>query len=314
MRDKKLKVDVLSRIIEQTEKDLEERKQQVPLSVILNSFHDLSRTEIPKQSMKQVQDMVRNDNERVQNGGLFERAIKHPKSGKLAIIAEVKFASPSESHLGNKQDIQKRAKAYEEAGADCISVVTEKHFFKGDPSFISQIKSAVSLPVLQKDFILDLYQLYEAKRAGSDAILLIAKILSKKNLASFVQAANTIGLETVVETNSKDDLEKAIATETRIIAVNARDLDTFTVDVDRACELIKMIPDTFIKLGFSGVQGREEAEKYSKAGADGVLIGTSLMKTDSIKEFIPNLFRNLLWRIDPETNRTHSVLSNVILT
>ena len=258
---KKPKVKTIDEIVARTKEEIEKRKQKVPLEEL--------KASIERQPARH-----------------FMQAIQFPKKGSVAIIAEVKLASPSESNLGTADDISTRVKMYEQAGADCISVVTEKHFFRGDSEFVRLIKNTISLPVLQKDFILDPYQLHESKKAGDDAILLIARIVSKDDLISLVKTAQTIGLEVVVEANSKDGLEKALSTETKIVAVNARDLDTFNVDVDRACKLLKLIPDTFIKLGFSGVIDKTQVEKYKNAGADGVLIGTSLMKTDNIKNFL----------------------------
>lgn len=219
----------------------------------------------------------------------FIKAIKNPKNGSIAIIAEIKLSSPTQSFPAAADEIPDRVKQYEQAGADCISVVTEKHFFKGDSAFVGQIKSIVSLPVLQKDFIIDPYQIYEAKIAGADAVLLIAKILSKHKLISLVDEAKRIGLEVVVEINNQDDLKKALITKTKIIAVNARSLDTFEVNIDKACTLLKKIPNLYIKLGFSGVSKKVDVEKYKNAGANGILIGTSLMKTKNIPQFLERI-------------------------
>lgn len=224
-----------------------------------------------------------------QSNHQFIKAIKKSKKGSVAIMAEIKLASPNEGDLGSEKEIESIVRQYEKAGVAAISVVTEKHFFKGDLSFLRRIKQAVFLPVLQKDFIVDQYQLYEAKIAKADAILLIAKILSKEQLIYFVELAQKLGLTTVVEINNHQDLKKALATKTKIIAVNSRNLNTFAVDINKACKILKMIPDKFIKLGFSGILGKEEVIKYQKAGADGVLIGTSLMKTRNIEKYIKSL-------------------------
>ncbi len=219
----------------------------------------------------------------------FAKSLTNPKKGTIAIIAEIKLASPNEDDLGNKEDVIARVRQYEEAGASGISVVTEEHFFKGNLLLIKKIKDATSLPVLQKDFIVDTYQLYESKTAGADAVLLIAKILSKEDLISLVNLARSLNIEPVVEINNQEDLEKAIFTKTDIIAVNARDLDTFEVSVERACRLLKEIPNNFIKLGFSGIHSRAEVEKYKQAGAKAVLVGTELMKTNDVNKFIKEL-------------------------
>lgn len=207
----------------------------------------------------------------------------------IGIIAEVKFASPTNPNLGSPNDLANLIRSYLQAGADAISVITEKHFFNGCLEFVSQIKKIASLPILQKDFIVDEYQIFESKNLGADAILLIAKILDQKNLNHFVELALDLGIEPVVEINNEKELKKACSTKTNIIAANARDLNTLEIDVDNACKLLSKIPKKYIKLGFSGVKGKEEAEKYKNAGAGGVLIGTSLMKSDNIRQFIKEI-------------------------
>lgn len=207
----------------------------------------------------------------------------------MGMITEIKLASPTEEKLGDATQIEKRAKLYEDAGADAISIVTEKYFFQGDSAFVQKVKNVVSLPVLQKDFIVDVYQIYEARMNRADALLLIVKLLDEEKLHEFIQRCFDLGMEPVVEINDEKDLEKALKTKTRVIAVNARDLDTFTVDVAKACELLKRIPDTFLKLGFSGIQSKEQVAHYKNAGAKGVLVGTSLMKSENIRNFIKEL-------------------------
>lgn len=220
---------------------------------------------------------------------LFLKALTNLQKNSLAIIAEIKLASPTHKHLGNEGEIVNRAKQYEQAGANAISVITEKNIFKGDPRFIAEVKQTVPLPVLQKDFIFNSRQVYESKKAGADALLLIAKILSEKDLIFLVDLVKKIGLEPVVEINSEDDLKKAVVTQTDIIAVNARNLDTSEVNVDRACELLKKVPAQFIKLGFSGIHSRTEVIKYQQAGVRAVLVGTALMRAVNIKQFITSL-------------------------
>lgn len=219
----------------------------------------------------------------------FVNAILAPKRDKIAVIGEIKFASPTEPRLGTKSDLIRRAKQYERAGADAISLIVEPDVFKGSLSDVVKIKKTVALPILVKDFVTSEEQIYQTKKAGADAILLIVKIVDRETLAGFVTTAQAIGLQPVVEINNNEDLETALTTKTKIIAVNARNLNTSLVDVDKACQLLVRIPDKFIKLGFSGINGKAEVEKYKKAGAKGVLVGTSLMKAKNIKEFIGGL-------------------------
>lgn len=219
---------------------------------------------------------------------LFYRAIIQAAHDP-AIIAEVKFASPQGGIMGLEKDLLGRVKQYESAGVDVISIITEPHFFKGNIDFIGKVKEAVKLPVLQKDFVIDEYQIYEASREGADALLLISRLVDEKTLEQFVESCLAEGTEPVVEIYSEEDLGKAIATETRFIAVNSRDLDTFEVNVERACRFMKKIPEKFVRLGFSGIQSEDEVRKYREAGARGVLVGTALMRTRNVGEFLQGL-------------------------
>lgn len=219
----------------------------------------------------------------------FKKAILSGYKKNIAFIAELKFASPTNPSLGLQKDLLNKARQYRKAGADAISIITEKHVFKGDVDFVSQVKSSIDMPILQKDFVIHEYQIYEAKIRGSDAILLIARMLTKKTLKYFVNLAIEIGIEPVVEIHNIEDLNKAVATKTSFIAVNSRDLDTFSIDIDRACVLLNKIPDKFIRLGFSGIKSFAEVKKYKDAGVKGILVGTSLMKSDNIANFIDNL-------------------------
>lgn len=195
------------------------------------------------------------------------------------IIAEIKLASPTSPSLGDVKGLAARVKAYEKGGANAISVITERYFFKGELSLITQVKSYSKIPVFQKDFVIDAFQIQQAQSLGSDAILLIARIVTQKKLQKFVELAIELGVEPVVEVFSMEDLKKALNTKTRIIAVNARDLDSFTMDVKRARDILAMIPSSYLRLGFSGIETKEDIAAYTKAGAHGVLIGTTLMKS-----------------------------------
>lgn len=226
----------------------------------------------------------------VRHDKTFLQAIENAFQMKgIAIIAEVKLASPTAGKLGTEKDVLSRVKAYEAAGADAISVVTEKHFFAGDVSFVTEIKKAVQIPVLQKDFVIDPYQIYEAKQVGADALLLIAKIVSPKELQHFVALCLVSGIEPVVEINDEQDLESALQTKTRIVAVNARNLETFAIDVTKACDLLTHIPKHYTRLGFSGVVSNKEITQYKNAGANGILVGTNLMKSANIQAFLGGL-------------------------
>lgn len=211
------------------------------------------------------------------------------KKKQMVIIGEVKLASPSVGVLAPADVFIPKVHEYRNAGIDAISVITEKHFFHGDSAYIKQVTEAVSLPVLQKDFVIDEQQIYEAKALGADALLLIARILTTQKLSKFVEHCLALDIEPVVEIHSVSDLRKAVKTHTRIIAVNARNLETFYVDVENACRLIKKIPVGYVKLGFSGITSRKEVALYKDAGVDGILIGTALTKEVNVDAFLSSL-------------------------
>ncbi|MBI2011548.1 hypothetical protein HYS91_02150 [Candidatus Daviesbacteria bacterium] len=222
-------------------------------------------------------------------GRRFLKSIENPKDGDIAFIGEIKLASPSVGVLGKRGDIIKKAIQYENANLDAISVVTDKKYFKGEVSFIKNIKSISKIPILAKDFILNPYQIYQMKLSGADAILLIVKILNEKTLNNFVNLSMKLGLEPVVEVNDKEELKAAAKTKAKLIAINSRNLNNFKIDIDKACRLGKLIPKGRLFLAFSGVKSREEIKKYKKSGAKAVLVGTALMKATNPKDLIQSL-------------------------
>ncbi len=257
---------ILEEIIVMTKQDLGIRKERIPQELLVTMIYN---NKFPVST--------------------FKTAITHPKTGTVAIIGEIKLASPTEPALGSLEDMLDKVDEYEEAGADAISLVTEKHFFKGDISYVKKIKSGSHIPVLMKDFVIDEYQVYEAQLVGADAILLLAAVLEKEDLARLVDVAEEIGIEPVVEVYDEEDIEKIEGLEHHIVGVNARDLEKFSVDVDHACVIMEKIPDRFVKIGFSGIMSSKEVKKYKEAGAHAVLVGTSLMKAKRVKDFISSL-------------------------
>jgi indole-3-glycerol phosphate synthase len=256
---------------------------------ILKQILEKKRLDLIEQKKKVSEEKLWEEALSFEKNSLFLEVLSHPSRKDIAVIAEIKLASPTNPSLGLTDEILTRARAYAIGHADAISFITEKHFFKGDTKYITEMKHAVSLPVLQKDFIIDLYQIYEAKTLGSDALLLIARIIDGQTLKAFVSLCQKLGIEPVVEIHSEEDLVKAEAARPKIIAVNARDLETFSVDVSRACKILEEIPDTYFKLGFSGIHSSVEVKQYKKAGAKGVLIGTSVMKAKNVESFLESL-------------------------
>lgn len=250
--------------------------------------------EIKKEEVKLKKRIVSDVHKARKKNNLFFDKLKECRGGRRTfIIAEIKLSSPTEKNLGQTAQISKRVKIYEQAGADAISIITDKSFFGGDIKYISQIKSLIKIPVLQKDFIIDDSQIIESINNGADALLLIAKILDTKRLIRFVNLCMINDVEPVVEINDQEDLEKAKVTKARIIAVNARNLSDLSVNISGAQNLLRQIPDKYIKLAFSGISSNKEVISYEKSGAAGVLVGTSLMKSSNIERFLISLrFKN----------------------
>lgn len=206
-----------------------------------------------------------------------------------AIIGEIKLVSPSYGVLDVEKNIESRAVCYERLGLDAISVITEKTRFRGDPSYVSRVKKVSHLPILQKDFVTRESQIYESKALGADALLLIANIVSLRTLCHFVSLCLKLQIEPVVEIYDERDLEMALASQATHIAANARNLQTLEVDIHHSCRLLSLVPDRYIKLGFSGIHTKTDIDRYVSAGAKGVLIGTSLITSKNADSFIKNL-------------------------
>lgn len=222
------------------------------------------------------------------SGSNFFNALNN-KNKDIAIIAEIKCDSPSAGKLIDINRIEFIVKSYNAARVAGISVVTDKKYFNGDISLISKIKQLIDIPILQKDFVIDEYQVYEAKAYQADALLLIARIVDTNRLNHLVRLCFKLGIEPVVEVYDKRDLKKALQTTCRIIGVNARNLSNLKVDIDHACRLISLIPKDKIALGFSGITSKKDVEKYRASGARGILIGTSLLKAKDRRGFITAL-------------------------
>jgi indole-3-glycerol phosphate synthase len=218
---------------------------------------------------------------------LFHDAIL--RSSVPAVVAEIKMKSPSHGEFKSQLSVRERVTLYESAGATAISYVTNSTFFGGKPESIAEIKSHSSIPVLQKDFVIDEYQIREAESYGADALLLIARVLDEKQLRMFVVQCMELGVEPVVEIFDEVDLDKVLKTPARIVGVNARNLDTLVIDKEGACTIIKKVPEEYTVIGFSGVTSKADVDRYVDAGARGVLIGTGLMNASDINTFINTL-------------------------
>lgn len=200
------------------------------------------------------------------------------RSPGLSVIAEVKRRSPSKGDLAEIADPAGLAVAYAAGGADAISVLTEQRRFGGSLEDLRLVRAAVATPVLQKDFVVDGYQLLEARAAGADLVLLIVAALEGARLAELHDQACSLGLTVLTEVHDESEIERALAIGARTIGVNARNLLTLDVDKDTFGRLVAELPDDVVKVAESGVGGPRDAERYSLEGADVVLVGEALVK------------------------------------
>ena len=209
---------------------------------------------------------------------------------KLNIIAEVKKASPSKGIIRDDFNPLAIAQIYEHHGAAAISVLTDKQFFQGNFDYLNEIKAASSVPLLDKDFIIDPYQIYQARYYGADAILLIAAILTDDQLLSLLELAGQLGLAALVEVHTLEELNRVLSTNATVIGINNRDLTNFNVTIDTSLQLVKYIPEGTIVVSESGLDSKESLLTLHAAGFDAFLIGEALMKAnniaDKLREFI----------------------------
>ncbi|WP_026939830.1 indole-3-glycerol phosphate synthase TrpC [Humibacter albus] len=202
-----------------------------------------------------------------------------PAAG-VKIIAEVKRASPSRGRLADIPDPAALASAYEEGGASAISVLTEQRRFLGSLDDLRAVRAQVGIPVLRKDFIADPYQVYEARAAGADIVLLIVAALDQRTLVSLHELASSLGLTALVETHSAEEISRALDAGARLVGVNARDLDTFELDRDLFGSLADRIPAGVTRVAESAVLSPDDVRHYREAGADVVLVGEALVTGD----------------------------------
>jgi len=212
----------------------------------------------------------------------FKSAISIPN--RIGLIAEIKFASPSAGVIREGTDPITIGQIYEEAGAAAISLLTDKTFFHGDLNYLPQLKRAVSLPILRKDFIIDEIQVRESLLWGADAVLLIVRILSRQQLTGLLDTCKELGLAALTEVHDRDEVQRAIECGADIIGINNRNLDTFEVDLQTTIELAPLVPGRSILVGESGIRDGADIRKLNGMGINSVLVGSALMKSDDVEK------------------------------
>jgi indole-3-glycerol phosphate synthase len=208
------------------------------------------------------------------------RSALQQSDGKLAVIAEIKKASPSAGVIASSFDPVETAKNYERNGANAISVLTDAQFFQGKVQDLADARRAVSVPLLRKDFILDEIQIAESAANGADAILLIAAALEREQLVDLLHATEKYRLDALVEVHTREELKRALDAEAKIVGINNRNLATFDVDLAVTEELCREVPDEIILVSESGIKTPQDVARVKACGVDAILVGEALMRGD----------------------------------
>lgn len=257
---------ILDEIIRYKRQELEARKAEIPINIITSAIWNLP---LPLR---------------------FKDALLPSPDGRVRVIAEVKKASPSKGVIREDFNHLEIAETYQRNGASALSVLTDRKFFQGSIDYLSEIRHAVSIPLLRKDFVVDEYQIFEARGYGADAVLLIAAVLDDKEMHDFVELSLNLGLAPLVEVHDEAELERALKTDAELIGINNRNLQTFKTDINTTIRLIGSIPEEKLVISESGINTREDIRLLRDAGVDAFLIGEALMREADIgkklREFV----------------------------
>ena len=245
---------ILNDIVENTRAKLESKKAELPLVEIISKLNELN---LPK--------------------GAFKESLLNKEQ---AIIAEIKKASPSAGIISEDFDPIKKAKEYEDFGASALSILTEEDFFQGSSEYLKEVKAITSLPILRKDFMIDEYQIYEAKLIGADCILLIASVLNDDEIQSFVDLAESLELDYLIEVHDLNELERVKNFSNAMIGVNNRNLKTFDVDLNNSINLKNAFNSNNLFVAESGIKSQDDIDTLKAHDIHVFLIGESLMKGD----------------------------------
>ena len=254
-------LNVLDQIIEGVREDLAERKKLVEVNRVL---------------------------EKISEANPVLDVLPSLQSSKLSVIAEVKRSSPSKGALAEILDPADLALSYQTGGATAVSVLTESRKFGGSLADLAAVRSAVNIPILRKDFMVDEYQIFEARAYGADIILLIVAALSDLQLSEYFALAKSLGMQVLVETHTLDEVERALLLDPEIIGVNARDLTTLKIDLDAFDRLAKAIPHGIVKVAESGISSLQDVISYRNSGAEAILVGEALVKDGDPAQMIQN--------------------------
>ena len=252
-------------------------------SIIEGVREDLAARRLP---MGQLQ-------EALETAPAVRDCLPHLISDEMSVIAEVKRSSPSKGALAPITDPAGLAAQYEEAGAHVVSILTEQRRFGGSLADLDAVRKAIDLPILRKDFMVDEYQFYEARAHGADVVLLIVAALSKNQLEDYFHLSTELGMRSLIEVHTHDELERALEISPEIVGVNSRNLKTLEVDSRAFAELIPQIPANIVRVAESGISTREEVVFAQECGATAILVGEALVRSGSPSVAINQLLGRL---------------------
>lgn len=273
---------ILDEILEHKREEVQARKDETPLVDLQAALDGAGTARGFAAALQQPAQGQRRE-------ALARGASVNGTSGVPRLIAEIKSRSPSRGTIRKNVDAGAIARAYSEGGASCISVLTDTRFFGGALERIPEVLEAVDLPVLEKDFVLDPYQLYEARSLGADCVLLIVAALDKGLLRELHETALSLGLDVLVETHTRDEVETALDMGAKVVGINNRNLQTFDVSLETTEELARMVPPECVLVAESGIFSPADMRRVAAAGADAVLIGEALMASADIEQKVREL-------------------------
>jgi indole-3-glycerol phosphate synthase len=258
--------DILKKIVSRKHEEIDEGIKRVPLERMIELASNADQTR-----------------------GFYNALQSKVKQKQSGIIAEIKKASPSKGVLRENFDPVEIAKSYESGGASCLSILTDRDFFQGDPLFLIKARAAVSIPVIRKDFIVDPYQVYESRAMGADCILLIVSCLKDSELKSLSQLASSLGMDTLVEVHDRDELYRALKLKLPMLGINNRNLKNFEVSLQTSIDLLSEIDDDKLVITESGITSKIDVELMHNHNVFGFLIGEAFMRDSNpgqkLKEF-----------------------------
>jgi len=259
--------DILARIVKQKHKELIQRATDIPLAGLADKVQGLPNTKG------------------------FVKALQHKLDQNLpAVIAEIKKASPSKGVIREDFNPALIAKSYDEHGAACLSVLTDEHFFQGSDNYVKQVRAEVDLPIIRKDFMIDPYQLYEARVLGADCILLIVAILGDTTLRELAMLAADLKLDVLVEVHTQEELERALELGLNMVGINNRNLKTFDTSINNTLDLLTLVPDDVLVVTESGIHTKEDVELLRSNGVNTFLVGEAFMRADNPGQALHDMF------------------------